>query len=710
MAAVSGINFLHKLAHLYGVQTAYYDVSRRQRQASAETLLAILKALDTPVKTMQDIPSAWRQRQQALWQQLLEPVAVAWDGMSASIKVRLPVTIADKSIECHLRMESDEWQHWRLNGSDLPSIEAAEIEGRQYIIKALSLPEGLPWGYHRFTMELGGSAKEALIISAPTKAYAPAGESKTRLWGAFVPLYALHSENSWGGGDFSDMETLMSWISGMGGGVVATLPLLPTYYDSNSNVSPYLPISRRLWNEFYLNIEKAPELQNCPLAQTILESSPFQKEIEALHDSPLVDYRRQMTLKRRILEELCQHLFARPSPQLEALRNYVEANPLVEDYSRFRATGEEQNTPWRFWPQQLRDGVLPDTDYNEANRRYHLYVQWLAHQQIESLSHEARNREVQLYLDLPLGVHPDGYDVWRERDAFLLDVSAGAPPDAVFTKGQNWTFPPLHPDRAREQGYRYVIDYLRHHLKHAGILRIDHAMGLHRLFCIPRGMEASQGTYLRYRADELYAILALESHRHKTIIVGEDLGTVPHYVRPAMNKHGLSRMYVLNYELISDTQKELPPVPGNSVASLNTHDMPPFAAFWREDDIQQRLDLGLLDNTGARGEKRTRRVIREVLIKSLEDKGWLKKNKIDAAVALKGCLSFLAVSKAPVVLVNLEDLWLETQPQNVPSTVNNYPNWQHKARYRLEEFCQMPQVTDTLRHINKLREQGRNKT
>jgi 4-alpha-glucanotransferase len=710
MVAVSGINFLHKLAHLYGVQTAYYDVSHRRRQVSVDTLLAILKSLGAPIATLKDTPSAWRQRRQELWQRPLEPVAVAWDGRLASVEVRLPAAIADKSIECHLHMESGKWQHWQCGVSDLQSVEATEIEGTKYVVKALSLPEGLPWGYHRFSIELGSSVKEALIISAPVKAYAPAGESRIGAWGAFIPLYALHSQNSWGGGDFSDLESLISWIARMGGGVAATLPLLPTFYDSDPNVSPYLPISRRLWNEFYLDVSRVLELPSCPAAQSVIASAQFQDDIKALRHLPLVDYRRQMTLKRRALEELGQCLFARPSHRLEALRRFAEDNPLVVDYARFRATNEKQNTPWRSWPQPPRDGVLHDKDYHEENRRYHLYVQWLAHQQMESLAKETRDRGVRLYLDLPLGVHPDGYDVWREQGAFLLDVSAGAPPDAVFTKGQNWTSPPLHPEKIREQGYRYVIGYLRHHLKQAGILRIDHVMGLHRLFCISNGMEADQGTYIRYRADELYAILTLESHRHKTIIVGEDLGTVPHYTRPAMNKHGLNRMYVLHYELISDTQRGLPSVSGNSVASLNTHDMPPFAAFWRGDDIPQRLDLGLLDNAGARREKRTRRDIKGGLTRSLAGKGWLRKNEVDTARTLKGCLSFLAASKTLVMLVNLEDLWLETQPQNVPSTVNNYPNWQHKTRYSFEEFCQMPQVNNTLRNINKLREQGRNKT
>jgi 4-alpha-glucanotransferase len=703
MTAVSGINLLHRLAHLYGVQTAYYDVSRRRRQVSIDALFAILKSMGAPLATIQDVPSALRQYRQALWRQWLEPVAVVWDNRPVSIKARLPAILTDKSIECHLQMESGEWQHWQCIGSDLSSTDVAEIEGTQYVVKALPLPGGLPWGYHRFTVELEGSVKESLIISAPTKAYAPTGKSHKGVWGAFLPLYALHSKGSWGGGDFSDMEALISWISDIRGGVVATLPLLPTFYDSDSDVSPYLPVSRQLWSEFYLDVAQVPELQSCPAARSIIASPQFQEDIRTLRNSPLVDYRCQMALKRHVLEELCQCFYAKPSPRIEALRHFAEVNPLVGEYACFRATGEKQNIPWRSWPQPLRDGVLKDNDYYEANRRYHLYVQWLAHQQIESLYQKTRRQEVQLYLDLPLGVHPDGYDVWRERNAFIMDASAGAPPDAVFTRGQNWSFPPLHPDKIREQGYRYVIDYLRHHLKYAGILRIDHVMGLHRLFCIPNGMEAGQGTYLHYHADELYAVLALESHRHKTIIVGEDLGTVPHYVRPSMNKHGLNRMYVLHYELISDTQRELPSVSGNSVASLNTHDMPTFAAFWQGDDMQQRLELGLLDSAGARREKRTRRDIKEVLIKSLADKGWLEKSEVDTATALKGCLSFLVASRALVVLVNLEDLWLETQPQNVPSMVNNYPNWRRKARYSLEEFCQMSQVTDTLRAINRLR-------
>jgi 4-alpha-glucanotransferase len=414
-----------------------------------------------------------------------------------------------------------------------------------------------------------------------------------------------------------------------------------------------------------------------------------------------------MALKRQVLEELCRCLFAEPSSRLDELQRFAQDQPEVENYARFRATREKQNASWRSWRQPLRDGVVSEGDWDEEVRRYHLYVQWLANEQVEALQKEAGKKSLQLYLDLPLGVHPDGYDVWRHRNLFSLDASAGAPPDAVFTRGQNWHFPPLHPEGIREQGYKYVIAYLRHHLRHGGILRIDHVMGLHRLFWIPKGLESSQGVYVRYHADELYAILALESHRYQAILVGEDLGTVPPEVRPAMRRYGLHRMYVAQYEVVTNRQRALRPIPANSVASLNTHDMPPFASFWPGLDLKERVNMGLLDEAAAQKMSRARQTIREALITFLHDRGWTKEPVVDTAAFLQACLSFLSASRARVLLVNLEDLWLETQPQNIPSTFKEYPNWRRRARYSFEEFCQMPQVIDTLRIIDHLRGQGR---
>ncbi len=702
MNSYSGVSLLHKLARLYGVQTAYYDMTQRRQQASIETLLVVLRSLGAPVTSLADVPKAWQERQQALWRRSLEPVYVAWGGEPCSVEVRLPVATAEATLLGHLVLENGERLDCEWRGADLAISGAADVNGEKYLVKQLPLP-GLPYGYHRLALELAGTLAQALVISAPLKAYLP---SENRQWGVFIPLYALHSQRSWGSGDYSDLQALGEFVTRMEGQVLATLPFLTSFTDKVVGVSPYAPVSRRFWDEFYLDVTVIPELKQCLMAQAILASSEFQRELRELRQSSLVDYHRVMVLKRRVLAELCRYFFAEPSDRLDELYRFAEANSMVEDYACFRAAGERLGNSWRSWPPPQRDGVLKTGDYDEAVKRYHLYVQWLTYQQVEALLGKGRGKGVGLSLDLPVGVHPDSYDVWRERSLFVLEASVGAPPDLVFTRGQKWGFPPLHPEKIREQGYRYIIDYLRHHFRYAAILRIDHIMGFHRLFWIPDGLEPNQGVYVRYRPEEFYAILTLESHRNQTMLVGEDLGIVPPEVRPAMVRHGCNRMYVVHYELASGGRTLRLPA-RNMVASLNTHDMPPFAAFWQGLDIKQWLELGLLDRSGAREERKTRQRLKEALKRFLERKGWIDGSVRDVRSTLRVCLAFLSASSARVVLINLEDLWLETQPQNIPGTLEEYPNWRRKARYSLERFSQMPEVLDIMREINALRKYER---
>ena len=282
----------------------------------------------------------------------------------------------------------------------------------------------------------------------------------------------------------------------------------------------------------------------------------------------------------------------------------------------------------------------------------------------------------------------------------------------------------MHPERPREGGYGYFIASLRHHLQHAGVLRIDHVMGLHRLFCIPKGAASSEGVYLRYPAEEFYAILALESHRHQAVIVGEDLGTVPPDVPAAMRRHGLQRMYVAYFQCTpgrhptAGGRVPLRPVAANTLASINTHDLPPFASFWQGLDILDRQGLGLLSEAAAHKELAARKHLQETLLSFLRHRGLLghevttglgasdlveKKPAEVTLAALNSILTFLAASSAHIMLVNLEDLWLETQPQNVPGTSQERPNWRRKARYSLEELSQLPEVVEVLREVNRLR-------
>lgn len=699
MTTTPGIGSLHRLARMYGVQSAYYDVEHRRQAAPLESLLAVLRSMGAPVQSLADVPSALRQGQQALWQRPLEPVLVAWEGRLPMIDLRLPIRQAEEHPRLDLVLENGDRLALESHTNSV-IMDAAEVEGTEYVVKRVRVDGHLPCGYHRLLLEVGGNMVESLVISAPTRLFCPLTQDRSRSWGVFVPLYALHSGASWQAGDLSDLEALACWLVQMGGDTVATLPLLPTF---PGRASPYEPISRLVWSELFIHLDHVPELADCPEARTVMASPPFRSEIAGLRSLSHVDYDRLMSLRRRILEELCACCFSTPSRRLAALQEFAAANPTAADYARFRSTWEKEGATWPSWPQRQRDGLLADGDYDEKDRRYHLYVQWLIDQQVQHLCDSFVAKGLKLYLDLPLGVHREGYDTWRHRDIFASEVSGGAPPDAVFTGGQDWSFRPLHPQKLREKHYDYFAQGLRHHLRRGGLLRIDHVMGFHRLFWIPQGLDPRHGVYVRYPAEEMYAVLSLESHRQECLVVGENLGTVPTYVNKTLRKHSVHQMYVIQYELAVDTHDGLPTPPARSVASLNTHDMPTFAGFWHGLDIEERRSMGLLDPAGATRELRERKKQKEVLARLTTSKADLTGSDSSLMEVLGAAFEFLGASPARVVLVNLEDLWFETQPQNLPGTGNERGNWRHRLRYPIEEFAAMHDVVSLLRRIQRSR-------
>ncbi len=691
---------LYHLARLYNVQTSYYGLEHSRHAASPESLLAILRALGAPLASLLDVSPALRERRLNLRRRLIEPVNVITDSSKPEVRVCLPGELGEDNVEGRLETEDGEVREWQCRGGDLPCLENMVVERERYLVKSLALPEPLPHGYHRLFLRVGKRSGDSLIISAPSRTYQPPAGEDERRWGVFLPLYALRTETDWGGGDYPALGELAEKVAGRGGSVVGTLPLLPVFLDKPLEPSPYAPVSRRLWNEFYIDVIQAPGFEDCAPARKLVESSAFQEAIARLKKESLVDYARLMALKRQILEELSRHAG-------EEIERFGRKYPVAGEYARFRAALETRQVAWSEWPQRLRDGLLQPGDYDENIRRYYLYAQWLAARQVSSLAAKCQEKGNKLYFDLPLGVHPHGFDVWQYQDAFALEASGGAPPDAVFTTGQDWGFPPLHPEKIRRQGYRYVIEYLHHHIQYADMLRIDHIMGLHRLFWVPHGLNVSQGVYVRYPAEELYAILALESHRHRCVIIGEDLGTVPPYVRPTMNRHGIRRMYILQYAFFEKTMTNPSRIPRSALAALNTHDMPPFAAFWQDNDFAERLRLGLSDKPGVAKEKKARRLVKVFLEKYLRRRRYLTAASSGTRDIFRACLGYLSTSLAGVVLVNLEDLWLETEPQNIPSIGDDYPNWRRRARYRLEEIFRMKEITDILENVDQLRKQGR---
>ncbi len=688
---------LKDLAEAHGVLTSYYDDQGKLVPASADALLVVLRALGVPLGRVDEAGAALRARKQAVWRRLTEPVHVARDGRAGDLPLRLTDTAAGGAVACRLVLETGEAREWSVAAASLPVTEAADVEGVGYRVHRLALPQ-LPTGYHRLTVSVGTTVGDCLLLAAPTRAYGPDVPLKT--WGGFLPLYAVRSARDWGAGDLADLEDLIGRIQGLGGGLVGTLPLLAAFLDEPFEPSPYSPASRLFWNEFYLAVDRIPEFGRCAAARELVASAPVVAERRELRATALVDYARLMRLKRRVLGELACSFFREPGSRAGEFENYLAGNPRANDYAAFRAAVERRKTSWWSWQGAERDGVLSPDDYDEADRRYHLYVQWQTDAQLRALNDKARGNGPGLYLDLPLGVNPDSYDVWRERASFAPGISAGAPPDVFFTKGQDWGFPPLHPETVRDSGYRYVRDYLRHHMQYAGLLRIDHLMGLHRLFWVPQELGPREGVYVRYPVEELYAVFSLESNRHRTVLAGEDLGTVPDYVRPAMAEHNVHRLYVAQYEAQPEPERSLPLPAAGSVASLNTHDMPTFTAFWTSLDINDRHDMGLLDEAGTRREADRRTAIRAGMIRKLREAGWLGRDE-DMHSVLRACLQYFADSDAQVVLANLEDLWGATEPQNRPGTWREKPNWQTKAAHTLEEFDQLPGFRTTLCSLDR---------
>jgi 4-alpha-glucanotransferase len=675
MSSGSELAELRELAGLYGVLVEFVDSAGCLRVADDVTLRAVLRTLGAPVEGTGGVAEATANRRHALASRPIEPVIVAWDGQAVTLTVRHPRSDSSRALDCALVREDGTRTEWSVSPK---AVDA----GNALVARSVAVPGGMPTGDHRLTVRVGDHEFSTLIIAAPSRAFEGSGE---RAWGIFCPVYALHRASSWGGGDYSDLEALMQWTARQGGGLVATLPMLATCFDDTPWVSPYAPSSRLFGNEFYLDPRRIPAFASSDAAKAIVETDEFRHEVEELRSEPLVHYRRQMNLKRRVLDVLAAEAFAGGCESSPSYRRFLSENPEAEDYAYFMAAAERLSPHWREWPEGFR-GLDRRVDVDHAAKCYHLYVQWQLDERLRSLAETAAREGLTWYVDYTVGVAAASYDVWRRREIFALNASVGCPPD-----------------HQREDGYAYLIASLRSHLRHAGALRIDHVMGLNRLYWIPRELDGGRGCYVTYPADEIYAILSVESHRQRAWVVGENLGTVPPDVPVMMDRHAVRGVYVIQHELSTNDQTDPPisEVPEASVASMNTHDMPPFAAYWDGRDIEQRVSLGLLDAPTAERERQARPAQREALVAYFRRLGLLGKSD-DTAEILRACRDFLASSPGRVTLLNIEDLWLETEGQNVPGTTSQYPNWRRKLRLSFEDIAESPEIIEALRRVDEL--------
>ncbi|HSM76003.1 MAG TPA: 4-alpha-glucanotransferase, partial [Bryobacteraceae bacterium] len=589
-------------------------------------------------------------------------------------------------------------------------------------------PDDLPIGYYETKVWVQGGASVAeaqfRIIVAPDRCYVPETvQSGARLWGLALQLYSLRSERNWGIGDFRDLSAVVEWAGKtLGCGLLGLNPLHALKNTTPYHISPYSPNSRLYLNELYLDLEQVAECTTAPEVQKRLADPSFRAQVEAARKSEFVAYEAVAAAKRSVLD-LCYRAFLRdnfdgaePDLQPKTARGWFfhsfvqrEGEPLLQ-YALFQALEDERqfvqsrSAVWADWPEQYRtpaSSAVAEFKRRHMKRvRYFQYVQWLVAEQLSGLRRQTGDAGMPIgfYHDLALGSDRYGADGWRFQAVLALKADCGAPPDAFAPEGQNWGLAPADPLRLRASGYQYLIELLRHNLRYGGAVRIDHVMALFRLFWIPRGMPASKGTYVHYPADDVLAILALESVRAKAVVVGEDLGTVPDWVRARLTAAGVLSYRVLYFERNGDGSFKPPDsYPAQALAVVTTHDLPTLSGYWEGADIDTRAKLGLFPNDEARRAVLAERQVDKVrLLAALKAEGLLPDGlsedpihspimtpELAAAIHL-----YLARTPAWLVLANLEDVIGAREQTNVPGTVDQHPNWSRKLSRSVEDLIQ----------------------
>lgn len=561
----------------------------------------------------------------------------------------------------------------------------------------VSIGGPIPLGVHRLELD-DSRAPDRMFVLARPKSLSNLITRAGRQLAVFLPLHAATPGGPQGVGTYTDLRAMCDWAQSAAGALVGTLPLFPAFLDAPCEPSPYAPVSRLFWNELFVDLRAAPEWRAAPVRR-VAESRRFEREARLARTGPLVDYPRSWRLARAALMAMAAQ--ARRTPRRWA-EITAASTGATADYALFRAAVDATGTSWDRWPAAWRAGRIDRAPIDPRDIDLYQYAQALAREQLAPLGGSAGSRGP-LYLDLPVGVHAHGFDTFSRPDLFLHGVSAGAPPDALNTQGQTWGFPPMHPRAGRADGHAHLRAMLRHMLSVAGVLRIDHVMGLYRMYCVPRGCNANEGAYVRYPEEELFAIVMIEAARAGAVVVGEDLGTVPPPVRRIMKRRAVLGMHVQQFALGGPPARAIHPAGRHALASLNTHDTPTFAAFWHASDVSLRRSLTHVDAASASRERAQRTATRREVVAALKQRRLPATNAQAAAMSL---MRLQARGRAPISLVNLEDLWAERRPQNVPGTSTEYPNWRRRASRSLRSIIADKKIAASLALLARERRSG----
>jgi 4-alpha-glucanotransferase len=703
---------IRRLGQLYGIDPSYVDIWGKRRRTSLATERSLLEAMGADVGSERAVADSLREAEARPWRRMLAPVRVIAPPEPLAITFTLPARLDGAAIDWTLTEETGTVHEGKAKAEDLEPVDAAEVDGESFRRLRLPLPSDLPHGYHRLAIAVRGRAQAndgALrLIIAPARCHGL--ERRRRLWGLSAQLYGVRSGRNWGMGDFTDLAELAERAAGFGAGALGVNPLHALFPADANHISPYSPSSRLFLNVLYLDPEAVPDFAESGEAQALIGDPGFQSEIDKARAADLVDHPAVWRLKLRALELLFESFRARhlasSSPQARAFGEFrAEMGEALERHAIFDALHEHALRTtgawsWHNWPEPLR---TPESAEVGAFAREHqervdffAYLQWQADLQLREAQARAcaQGMPIGLYNDIAVAVNPASAMAWANPGVSLRGVSAGAPPDWFNPNGQNWVLAPLSPVGLRESAYGVFAAALRHNMRHAGAVRIDHVMGLKRLFWIPEGGSPADGAYVRYPFGDLVHIIALESERHRCLVIGEDLGTVPRGFRPAMQRAGLLSCRVLYFERARDGAFLAPAAyPRRALVSVSTHDLPTLRGYWTCRDVRWREMLRRFPDEDALRQARSERERdRVLLLRALASAGLLpcgidpEAPPDEASDELVAAVHrYLAKTPGCLLMVQLEDALGEEEQPNLPGT-DEHPNWRRKVRVNLEDL------------------------
>ncbi|MDO4430503.1 MAG: 4-alpha-glucanotransferase [Lonepinella koalarum] len=619
--------------------------------------------------------------------------------------------------------------------SQVISCRLFDEQGKKHLEKTLNRVDELilpllDYGYYQLDIQSAETTYRVRLIISPQTVYQPPLFQQHKAWGLNVQLYSLRSERNWGIGDFADLRFLAQSAVKFGADFVGINPLHLLYPAVPEWASPYSSSSRRWLNPLYLAVDLLPEFRLCKSLQTWLNRPEIDQQLTALRHSDVVQYAEVKQFKINALETLFAYTKRSKSAQIISRRKaflaYLkqQGKPLLyqglfnvldeQEHHQFPESEDQigwlgWRAEWRNLTEKARRDLLKT---HQERIEFFAWLQWLVEQQLSELQTFCGEIGLTLgiYGDLAVSSSRGSCDVWSDPELYFTEASVGAPPDPLGPVGQNWNIPPYNPTELKSRGFQPFIDMLRANMQYFGVLRIDHIMGLFRLWLIPPHKTAADGLYVHYPLEALMAVLAIESQRHQCLVVGEDLGTVPDEVRSKLHEFQLFSYFVLYFE---QRHRQFPLVadfPQNAFATLGTHDLPSLSSFWHCLDLELFSQLGILQGDFLRQKYDQRVIDKQALLDSLHRDGYLPADYQGDAMtmAMHTHLNwvihrYLADSRSQLIGIQLENLIEQEISFNLPGTSTEYPNWRKKLTRSIEEIISDQQIINLLSEIHLAR-------